>query len=45
MAEIHVGRRRRQGVLLVYIVLRGPKNATPAAASDEAEDTETVAAR
>ncbi|WP_406421759.1 MFS transporter [Streptomyces sp. NBC_00873] len=33
------------GVLLVYIALRGPKNATPAAASDEAEDIETVAAR
>ncbi|MGW0769105.1 MFS transporter [Streptomyces sp. NPDC002676] len=32
------------GVLFVYIALRGPKNATPAAASDEAEDTETVAA-
>lgn len=33
------------GVLFVYIALRGPKNATPAAASDEAENTETVAAR
>ena len=32
-------------VLLVYIAFRGPNNATPAAASDEAEDTETVAAR
>jgi hypothetical protein len=36
-------------VLLVYIVLRGPNNATPAdatpaTASDKAEDTETVAA-
>ncbi|MEV0659799.1 hypothetical protein ACIBI3_04060 [Actinomadura luteofluorescens] len=31
-------------VLLAYIALRGPKNATPAAASDEAEDTKTVAA-
>ncbi|WP_230196911.1 MFS transporter [Streptomyces coriariae] len=33
------------GVLFVYIALRGPKNATPAAASDKAQDTETVAAR
>ncbi|MFI6984104.1 MFS transporter [Embleya sp. NPDC050154] len=33
------------GVLLVYIAVRGPKHATPAAASDEAQDTETVAAR
>lgn len=32
------------GVLLVYIVLRGPKNAPSAAAPDKAEDTETVAA-
>ncbi|GAA0267786.1 MFS transporter [Actinomadura nitritigenes] len=32
-------------VLLVYIALRGPKNTAPAAAPDEAEDTETVAAR
>jgi EmrB/QacA subfamily drug resistance transporter len=33
------------GVLLVYIALRGPKDATPAAASDEAENTDTAAAR
>ncbi|GAA4364597.1 hypothetical protein GCM10023088_09030 [Actinomadura verrucosospora] len=33
------------GLLLVYIVLRGPKNAAPAAAPDEAEHTETVAAQ
>ncbi|MDO0939191.1 MFS transporter [Streptomyces sp. DG2A-72] len=33
------------GVLLVYILLRGPSNAIPADASEEAEDIEMVAAR
>ncbi|WP_327370396.1 MFS transporter [Streptomyces sp. NBC_01217] len=33
------------GVLLVYIALRGPKTSAPAASPDEAEPTETVAAR
>ena len=33
------------GVLLAYIALRGPKNTTPAAASDEAAEPEIVAAR
>ncbi|NEE03737.1 MFS transporter [Phytoactinopolyspora halotolerans] len=32
-------------VLFVYIALRGPKNSVPAATSNEAEDTEVVAAR
>ncbi|WP_331725834.1 MFS transporter (plasmid) [Streptomyces xanthophaeus] len=33
------------GVLFIYIAVRGPKNATPAAVSDEAKETEPVAAR
>lgn len=33
------------GLLLVYIALRGPKNAALAATPDEAEHTETVAAQ